>query len=173
MPVTTPPRTADVIVPAARMGLGFFDMMLKDIPAERFARTPEGIESNHPAWVLGHLSIYTDTVLECVGKPDRAEPDEKLTELFKDGSQCRDDAKGTIYPGRDELALRFFARMNTALDAVSETDDAILAHPNTSFAHETMPTIGALVNFLLGHHVMMHMGQVSAWRRMMGMGRVM
>ena len=170
MTTATTPRTADAIVPSARMGLGFFELMLKDIPAEKFARTPDGVQTNHPAWIVGHLSIYPDTVLELIGAGDRAEPDEAFTELFKNGSPCVDDKDGSVYPPKDELVARFLARFNTALDAVAQADDATLAQPNDGFASETMPTAGAVVNFLLGHHVMMHMGQISAWRRMMGMG---
>jgi hypothetical protein len=32
------------------------------------------------------------------------------------------------------------------------------------------PTIGGAVNFLLVGHVQMHLGQVSTWRRVMGLG---
>ena len=31
------------------------------------------------------------------------------------------------------------------------------------------PTVGAAINFYLTGHVMMHAGQISAWRRCMGM----
>ena len=32
------------------------------------------------------------------------------------------------------------------------------------------PTKGAALGFYVGGHFMMHMGQLSAWRRAMGMG---
>jgi hypothetical protein len=35
-----------------------------------------------------------------------------------------------------------------------------------------MPTVGAAVNFMLGGHLQMHLGQVSAWRRAMGLGSI-
>jgi hypothetical protein len=35
------------------------------------------------------------------------------------------------------------------------------------------PTIGAVANFLLSAHHMMHLGQVSAWRRAVGLGSVL
>jgi hypothetical protein len=31
------------------------------------------------------------------------------------------------------------------------------------------PTVGAMLAFYMDGHVLMHMGQVSAWRRMQGM----
>jgi len=155
------------------MALGFFEQALASIPAETFARKPEGVNTNHPAWIVGHLSIYTDTLLEMIGRSDLANPSAAKPDLFADGTECKDDADGAIYPPKDELVSLFFERINTALDALAETDDATLAKPNTAFAAEAIPTVGGLATFLMGHHVMMHFGQVSAWRRMMGLGPIM
>ncbi len=173
MTTATNPRVADAIVPPCRTGLSLLEMALKEIPAEKFAVKPDGVETNHPAWIIGHLSIYTDNVIEMIGRGDLAEPDERLTELFKDGTECRNDPAGRIYPKKDELVARFVSRMNKAFDAVEQADEAVFAKPNTLFAQEQIPTVGGLVNFLLAHHIMMHFGQISAWRRMMGMGRIM
>lgn len=173
MPATATSHSAQTIVPPTRMAMGLFEKMLREIPAEKFARKPQGVNMNHPAWILGHLSIYPDYVVESVGRKELAEPDEAMTALCKDGTECRDDADGSIYPSKDALIDRFLSRMNTALDAIERTDDAVLAGPNTMFGQESMPTLGALLNFLTAHHMMMHMGQVSAWRRMMGMGPAM
>jgi hypothetical protein len=41
-------------------------------------------------------------------------------------------------------------------------------HPDEK-ARVNWPCIGAAFNFLLSGHVMVHMGQVSAWRRCMGL----
>jgi hypothetical protein len=35
---------------------------------------------------------------------------------------------------------------------------------------ELFPTLGSLYNFYVGGHMMMHLGQISTWRRMMGLG---
>jgi hypothetical protein len=37
---------------------------------------------------------------------------------------------------------------------------------------ERFPTVGAATNFLLNDHLMFHAGQVSAWRRAVGLGSV-
>jgi len=173
MTTTAARFAADAVAPAARMGLGVFDQVIADIPAAKFARKPEGVDTNHPAWILGHLAIYPDMVLEMIGRPELADPDERLTKLFEQGAECQDDADGSIYPTKDALTARFTSRMNTALSALAEADDETLSKPNTAFASEHMPTVGALANFLVGHHVMLHAGQISAWRRAMGMGPCM
>lgn len=173
MTTATTSYSAQSIVPPTRMALGIFEKMVREIPAEKFARKPEGVNANHPAWILGHLSIYPDYVVELVGKPELADPDEAMTALCKDGTECVDDVDGTVYPPKDELIDRFLKRMNTALDAIEQSDDETLSGPNTAFGQEAMPTNGALLNFLTAHHMMMHMGQISTWRRTMGMGSVM
>jgi len=35
---------------------------------------------------------------------------------------------------------------------------------------DLFPTLGSLQSFYCGGHIMMHLGQVSAWRRMMDLG---
>jgi uncharacterized damage-inducible protein DinB len=56
------------------------------------------------------------------------------------------------------------------LDAVESMDDAILLTPT---AHEgyakIFPVTGPTLIFMLNNHTMMHLGQVSTWRRCMGL----
>lgn len=170
MTVKTTNRAAETIVPAVRLTIGLAQSMVADIPPDKFARKPEGVDTNHPAWALGHLSIYPDTVLEFIGRSDLADPDDRFGELFKAGSECCDDAAGSIYPGKDEIVARFTERMNTVADALEVVDEAALAKANDAVFPDKLPTVGAAANFLLGHHVMLHLGQISAWRRSMGLG---
>lgn len=161
---------AEIIVPGARMTLKLAQAMNADIPADKFARKPQGADTNHPAWAMGHLSLYGDLIVELVGRAELAAPNETFTELFKAETACRDDADGSLYPSKADIMARFLERMNTAIDAVGQADDAALSAVNESRLADRFPTTGAAANFLLGHHVMMHLGQVSAWRRMMGLG---
>ena len=46
-------------------------------------------------------------------------------------------------------------------------------NPNEGRMKELFPTIGAAVTFYLGGHVQMHLGQISAWRRAMGLTAAM
>jgi hypothetical protein len=38
---------------------------------------------------------------------------------------------------------------------------------------EMLPTLGAAMMFMCGSHLQMHLGQVSSWRRAMGLGSAM
>jgi len=60
-------------------------------------------------------------------------------------------------------------------DVLSEVPDEVFAEPNPLEGRiaEFLPTIGIMVNFMANSHHMMHLGQLSAWRRAIGLGPVM
>ena len=166
--------STDAIVASGRMARWYAERVLTDIRAETFARKPDGVNTNHPAWVIGHLALYPNHVLEMIGRGDLAAVREGYEELFGAASECRDDPDGVIYPPMEELTTAFFEGADRALGAVAETDDATLSAENPSERmREMAPTVGAMVNFLLTGHAMMHLGQLSAWRRVVGLGPCM
>lgn len=165
---------ASALVPGGRLALGYSEVLLKDVQAADFARFPKGIHTNHPAFVYGHLAVYPDRVLEMIGRPDLAAPDQAYVDLFSAGKECVDDASGTIYPAMEAIVARFKSRHETALAALAETTDEVLArvNPNEKM-RDRFPTLGAMATFLFSGHMMIHLGQVSAWRRIMGLGSAM
>ncbi len=171
-------QTADAILASARITRSYAQNMLKDITPAQFARlaTSSGkpVQSNHAAFVFGHLSTYPTKVLAMLGQPTIANPP-KFDDLFPNGKPCQDDPKGTIYPSMEAITKHFFGATDAAMAAVAKASDADLAKPNPAEGRfkEMCPTIGAAANFMLGAHAMSHLGQVSAWRRFMGLGSAM
>jgi hypothetical protein len=152
------------------------ERLLNGITPQTFARfaRPGGVElrSNHPAFILGHLSLYPVRVLTHIGRDagDIAPPP-KYDELFKNGVECRDDPAGTIYPPMAGVRDFFFRSFRTAIAAMAEADDARLAGPNPSEGRmkELFPSLGSMLNFYLSGHAHAHLGQLSAWRRAQGL----
>ena len=71
-----------------------------------------------------------------------------------------------------EDVVAFFKKgYASTVAALREVDDATLEVPNPN---ERMagkfPTLGSGHGFYVGGHMMMHLGQLSAWRRMAGLG---
>ena len=85
---------------------------------------------------------------------------------------CQDDPDGKIYPEMDEITGFFFEAYRAAVDQLRKADDQVLGLPNPSAGRmaQMFPTVGSMLAFYSGGHLMMHMGQMSAWRRMMGLG---
>jgi hypothetical protein len=79
------------------------------------------------------------------------------------------------YPGKDAVLQRYVERYTALADALESVPDEVLqqANPMGGRMTEMLPTIGAAAMFLCGSHLQMHLGQVSAWRRAIGLGSVM
>jgi hypothetical protein len=165
----------NIIADSLAVSLGYGERLLAGVPSERFARfaAPGGVvvASNHPAFIYGHLSLYAPKVLLQIGHPALASPGHFEIAFSKDAA-CRDDADGDLYPAMDEV-LAFYRegyRMVTA--GLRSTPDAAFDAPNPAEGRmrELFPTIGSVQAFYCGGHMMMHLGQMSAWRRMEGLG---
>ena len=110
--------------------------------------------------------------VEDLGAPaDRVTPPANWEELFKAGVECRDDVDGALYPPLEQLKQVFFESYRSAIAAVAAATDAqlVAANPADGRMRELFPTLGGMINFYLAGHTQSHLGQLSAWRRAMGL----
>ncbi len=126
----------------------------------RFAR-PGGhsVESNHAAFVYGHLSLYAARVVEQLGGDASAiQPAPAFVAAFSKDAQCQDDPDGTIYPPMDEVTDAFFKNYEAAMAALRVAPDEPLqqANPAGGRMTELFPTIGSMQAFYVGGHMMFH-----------------
>lgn len=165
----------NVIADSLQLSLSYAERLLKDISPQQFARfaAPGGktVESNHPAFTVGHLSLYGPRILTQLGRTPTALPEGFEAKFSKD-AHCTDDVSGENYPPMETITNAFFEGYQAAMIALRETPDAALqqANPIEGRMADLFPSLGSLHNFYAGGHLMMHLGQVSAWRRMSGLG---
>ncbi len=166
-----------VIADATKPLMAQAEKLLKDVGPHNAARKPrwglggEMIDCNHATFVYGHLAIYPGRIFSLTGR-DIATLGLPTTyeELFAAGKPCVDDPSGSHYPPLHEIVPVFKRGMEAALNLVVSLSDADLAKPNTNErSRARFPNVGILANFLLVGHVAMHLGQVSTWRRAMGL----
>jgi hypothetical protein len=162
---------AQLVVPSAELLLGYADQLVKTAPAETFAKMPMK-DVNSAAFNIGHLAIYGDRICSMLGREDLVTPLPFSADLFKAGAPCLDQPG--LYPEKDVLVATFFERQRRAIDAMRGAGESALRAENPAAGRfkEMFPTVGGAVAFLLSGHVAMHLGQVSAWRRVMGLGSV-
>ncbi|HMN96223.1 MAG TPA: DinB family protein [Phycisphaerales bacterium] len=160
--------TTSSIVPPGRQALSYAELLVKEIDPAKFAHMPvAGL--NHPAFTIGHLAMYPDRALGILGRQDLARPKAGWDALFLAGCPCvEQDGR---YPPKEEIVAHFVERTGAVLAVASEATEAQLAAPNPleGRMRELFPTVGAVLAFVLIGHPMMHLGQVSAWRRVIGM----
>ncbi len=164
------------IAAAGAFSVHYGEGMLKGVNPHNAARfaAPGGIpiNSNHPVFVYGHLAIYAANMANLLAIAPLAATPAGWEDLFKNGVECRDDKLATIYPSLETVSKNYLGGYRHILDAVANASDETLNKPNPMGGRmtEMLPTIGAAVNFLLTGHPMSHLGQLSAWRRAMGLG---
>lgn len=165
-----------ILADSASVGIRNANKLLAGIPAERFGRmaAPAGkpIVSNHPAFAIGHLCLYPVKVHELLGQGTAGvQPPEGYVQLFSKDASCQDDVDGTLYPASSEIIAFFNSSYQTALNTLrSASDEQLLAeNPVDTPMKQICPSLGSLLNFYVGGHVTLHLGQISAWRRMEGM----
>ena len=172
LPMTTASAhpVAQSIAPVVRMVRGYYMHLLDGVTPETFARRPEGVVSNHPAFILGHVAFYSNRIMNALGVE---------TDYFTDGSseiyvmdaECVDAADGALYHPMAESVKLFGDVMDTVIETLPTVDSSAFERDSTGtpFA-DVIPTMGGVANFVLVAHPMMHAGQFSAWRRCMGHG---
>jgi hypothetical protein len=169
----------NILVDASSVAMRYAKRLTSDIPADKFGRlaTPGGvvIQSNHPAFVIGHLSLYPAKAMQLLKlESGPTTPSARFVAVFAKDSSCLDDTSGFTYPVKDEL-LQFFDQAYTIVrQGIREASDELLLSPTAddSPMKTLFPTVGAMLAFYIDGHVLMHLGQVSAWRRMQGMAPV-
>ena len=167
---------AEIVTLGAQRTRAHAEKLLVGITPGMFARQPviggRKIETNHPAFVFGHLSLYPPRLLQLF-ECDSAAVDlpAKWSDLFQRGAACVDDAAGTHYPPLAELTAAYVRGYDAAIAAIAQAPDSAFTRPMPDERYRSMlPTVGAAAFFMLNNHVMFHLGQVSAWRRCMGLG---
>ena len=166
----------EMIAASCDLGIGYAERLLEGIQADDFGKfaRPGGevIESNHPAFIYGHLSLYPQRVLTNLDQDATSvKPSDKYEELFSPKTTCVDDPDGSIYPGMDEIVEKMVSGYRKTSETLRAAEDGLFARENPAEGRmkELFPTNGAAIGFYVGGHVMMHIGQLSAWRRAMGL----
>lgn len=168
---------ADTLCAAEKPLMMYAEKLLVGVTPEQFARQPMGksglINTNHPAFAYGHMSTYPAWICTIAGvaEPGFANP-EGFDALFSHEAVCRDDPEGTIYPSMDAVTGHFFDSHRRLFAHLRGLSDQKLSEPHGQEGDffKGFPTRAAVVAFMVGPHPFTHIGQVSAWRRCMGLG---
>jgi hypothetical protein len=151
-----------------RFLLQYARMLVTDIPDERLTEQPlSGV--NHPAWILGHLAYSADRGVSLLGG-EKALP-AAWTPLF--GPETTPTNLRSDYPTKGELLERLEKQFERFRHQASSATSEQLAQPSTNpYTKDALPTLKEAIAFLLTGHLAVHLGQLSTWRRMIGMPRL-
>lgn len=136
--------------------------------AQMVAQPVAGVTMNHPAWILCHLDVYAPIAAALARRQPFEDP---VEHRYGQKSSVVNDA--SEYPAREALIERYTRSHDEAQRALEAADDAVFLIPNPLERWRTLhPRVGDMLATLCVKHESMHLGQLSAWRRAMGLARV-
>ncbi len=145
--------------------LDYCRMLVTDIADERLAEQPLP-HVNHPAWILGHLAFSAGRARGLLGVGN----DFPAPWMALFGPNSKSSAVRGEYPGKEELLRAVEHNFERLRQQVAQATPDQLAQPSTNpYTKEALPTVGDGVAFLLTGHLGVHLGQLSMWRRMIGL----
>ncbi len=123
---------------------------------------------NHPAWILSHLNLYAGIAVDMALGTAFEDPAE-----HRHGQKSEPLADSNVYESKDVL-LTAWTRLHTDGEfALTAATPEYTSRPNRLERWRTLhPTVGDMLVTLMVKHESGHLGQLSAWRRAMGMPRV-
>jgi len=160
---------ADAIVRQCRELCDYARRMVEPLDdAQMVAQPIPGVTLNHPAWILSHLRVYAELLAAILRAQQVEDP---IDHPFgRNSTPMRDPG---VYLPRPDLLSAYERAHTDACDALLAVPAGVLDAPcPVERWRPRFPTVAHLpTQFLLKHHAT-HLGQLSAWRRAMGLPRV-
>jgi hypothetical protein len=145
--------------------LDYLREQVVDVPAPDMVAQPNGI-MNHPLWVIGHLTFTCQLLGGVVGLPEWLPND--WAKRFGTGSVPVADAR--VYETKDIVLAMLGDAQERVIQAVERLDNSRLDEPFPDESYLVVfPTIRHALTQVLVGHTANHVGQVSVWRKAMGL----
>lgn len=158
----------DVFVQGQKLNAWYFGQLVANLPKDKLTAQPGGLK-NHPLWIVGHLYFASQAQGSMIGATQPCS--QEYTKLFGMGSQPLADA--SKYPKFDELCAKYLESREVVSKAFLAASEADLARPNPVEAMaKIFPTVGSMIALGMVSHDAVHFGQLSSWRRAMGLPAV-
>ena len=143
--------------------LGMMKKLLGDVTEELMV-TQVGTLENHPAWQVGHLANTANFLASQIGG-------EEYNGNDKYGMGSVPTTNREDYPSKEELIANYAKSHEMIIDLLGKiTPEALAQETKDEGFRKMAPTVGDAVLFVGISHEQMHLGQIMAWRKAMGLG---
>ncbi len=145
--------------------------LVADLSDAQMIAQPEwlaGPPMNHPAWILSHLNVYLPVIAAIVENRDFDDP-----KGHQFGMHSAPQMVAGVYAAKSELMGTFAAGHARVRDSLESATDSVFDNPVR--LPRWQPLFGSaaiLLPYLMLNHENGHLGQLSAWRRAMGLAPV-
>lgn len=145
--------------------LDYLREQVDDVDEADMVAQPNGI-MNHPAWVVGHITHACQMLGGVIGLPEWLPND--WAARYGTGSVPAADAG--LYETKSAALAMLGDAQSRVTRAVEKLDDARLDEPFPDESYlDVFPTVRHALTQVLVGHTANHVGQLSVWRRAMGL----
>ena len=162
--------TIETIVKQYDFNLEYAKALVQDLTDEQMTTVPAIGLDNHPAFTLGHLISGSANLAEDLGAT--FEMPDNWADIFVrqgPGDPKKPDLDKNKYPSKHLLITELENQHNKVKKLLKSIDKNTLSDSLTWRFSNFMPTLSDLVTFMCINHESMHLGQLAAWRRAMGL----
>jgi hypothetical protein len=140
--------------------------LLADLSEDQIALRPGG-NMNHPAWILGHVSLYHPAAVALLAGLEFDDPKDDDLYGFAGRGPIDDPS---VYGGKAALLDRFAeGHEQVAQSLLMAKPEDFQRPPSLARWAAQYPTVEFMLPDLLIFHESMHLGQISIWRRAAGL----
>lgn len=160
----------EAIIKQYDFNLVYAKALVADLSEGQMTTTPTKGLDNHPAWTIGHLVSGSVNLAEDLGA-ELTMPD-GWVELFVrqgPGDPRKPNSDRSKYPSKELLISELENQHNKVKHLLRNIDENKLKEPLTWRFSNFMPTLRDVITFMCVNHESMHLGQLAAWRRAMGL----
>ena len=159
----------ELAIPIYHLNLMYAQKLAADLPDDQLCVQPvAGRVMNHAAFILGHLAWTSDSAIGVLGvQPTGAVEWKELC-----GSCAKPLADRALYPSKEVLLKALEAAHGRLSAAASKATADVLAQSAPERMRGRFATVGQFILGMMTMHEGIHLGQLSAWRRALGMPSV-
>ena len=162
--------TIEYIIKQYNFNLEYARALVQDVTRDQMTIIPSNGLENHPAFTLGHLVSGSAILAEDLG--GEFEMPDKWVDLFLrkgPGDPRKPDPDKGKYPSK-ELLLGELEDQHNKVKKLLNSLDKMKFSENIKWRFSNyMPTLLDIIVFMCINHEAMHLGQLAAWRRAMGL----
>lgn len=151
--------------------LDYAPKLVADVSQSQMSAQPSPdlpLPMNHPAWVFSHLNVYLPIIHALITGKSFDDPKE-----HRFGMLSQPESNPGIYADKEELIGYFVDQHRSILELLKNADQDLLSKPMPLPRWQPiMPVLGIALPYLMLNHENSHLGQLSAWRRVMKLPRV-
>lgn len=159
-----------ILLNAYEFNLKYAEQLLIDVEEEMMCICPSDGLENHAAFTIGHLVSAAALTSKYLGGPYDINPQwESLFKRKGPGDPRKPDVDSGQYPDKNTLLKALTQQHRLVEQLIEDLDEKrINEHVKWRFS-DHLQSLGELLYFMCITHESMHLGQLAAWRRALGL----